>query len=331
MIMCVWPCLCERLQVTSGTPLSGSHGGGAVITLTGRGFAPLSSGASMVSLCGRPCRVTATSYTSLQCVTPVLPTLASVATVDASIAPMVGAVFGTGGNAESYGRAFDGNVETTSLLSGSCNVGIDLGLDSRGVLKRIRYFPNFNKPDKVLNGVFEASVTGSTYTTVRTVTGRVQEGWNYADVDLGTTVYRYFRYRGASGSLCEVTRLQRRCAVQPRVGYRACALWRPDERDSVRRLHRRSPNGRSVPDPHVGSGAACGRDVGDGDSALRVHAVVPVQHGVHAHHHEREPGRWIVARRHSGHHHRHRLRRHHHCRWRHCHCQRRAVCGLLRV
>jgi hypothetical protein len=51
--------------------------------------------------------------------------------------------------------------------------------------------------------VFEGSMDGVSYLTLVSVEGRVQEGWNYADVT-GNATYRYLRYRGPWNSYCEV-------------------------------------------------------------------------------------------------------------------------------
>jgi IPT/TIG domain len=198
------------LGVASVGPLLGGFGGGVAITVTGSGFAPASSLRTVVTLCGRVCNVVSSSYSSVTCLTPSITTQETLLlgnVVPVEILTGFG-VIGFGQSSSHYMLAFDGDVTTTSrtysaTFASTCNVGIDMGVDVVAQVTRVRYFPNFAKSSVMRGGVFEGSMDGVSYVALVSVEGRVQEGWNYADVS-GNATYRYLRYRGPWNSYCEV-------------------------------------------------------------------------------------------------------------------------------
>jgi hypothetical protein len=113
-------CRSASPQATAVTPVLGGFGGGIPITITGRGFAPLATGATTVTVCGQLCAITSASYTSVTCVTPTIATPTSLAAF-AHVAPVVlsGTVVGLGRSTAAYAAAFDGDIETTMLAT--CN------------------------------------------------------------------------------------------------------------------------------------------------------------------------------------------------------------------
>jgi hypothetical protein len=119
--------------------------------------------------------------------------------------------FGLGQSQVYYDAAFDGNIETTMVAATglSCFVGVDLGPNFLGVLKRVRYFPNFVKSLKLQYSVFEYSSDGVNYTVAANITTRPEEGWSFIDIPnpLNTTA-RYFRYRSTLANVCEINEVQ---------------------------------------------------------------------------------------------------------------------------
>ncbi len=207
-----------QLEATARAPASGGYGGGLPLTLTGRGFAPLAAAATSVTVCGRTCAVTAATYGSLTCTTPALATPEALATFGqvrpAVLSPGSSAgLFGTGRSSAYYALAFDGNIETTmkasSCVAGGtcCTVGMDLGPASLARVTSVRAYPNFQKSSALAGGMFQGSTDGSTYVTLATITGRVQEGWTTVDVT-NAAEFRYLRFVGASAGLCEVNEVQ---------------------------------------------------------------------------------------------------------------------------
>lgn len=197
-------------QVTALSPSSGGFGGGVPITVTGRGFAALPSGATSVSVCGVPCTLTASTYSSITCTTPAIVTPTSL-TAFANALPVVlnGTAIGLGRTSQYYRYATDGNIETTmkaaSCAAGAlcCSVGIDLGAASVGRVVKVRVYPNFRKASALAGATFQGSSDGTTYETLATVTGRVQESWTDVEV---TSVhnFRFLRYVSPASGLCEV-------------------------------------------------------------------------------------------------------------------------------
>jgi hypothetical protein len=68
---------------------------------------------------------------------------------------------------------------------------------------KVRVYPNFKKTTALAGGVFQGSMSGVTYTTLATITGRVQESWTEIDVNT-TQNYRFLRFVGPASGLCEV-------------------------------------------------------------------------------------------------------------------------------
>jgi hypothetical protein len=191
------------------TPTSGGYGGGVPVTITGRGFAPLSTGATSVTVCGLPCAVTAANYTSLTCLTPGLATPASLAAF-AHVAPSVlnGTAVGIGATSAAYRLATDGNIETTmkatACATGTCcSVGLDLTSAAVARVTKVRVYPNFRRTSALSGASFQGSADGVSYTTLATVTGRVQESWTEIDVT-NTRNFRFLRFVGPASGLCEV-------------------------------------------------------------------------------------------------------------------------------
>jgi hypothetical protein len=131
-----------------------SQGGGAVITLPGRGFA---EGLSTVTVCGASATVLSANYTSLTFVAPPMPTAAQLTALPPpSLQKFTGTVTGLGRLGPYYALAFDGDVGTTSkAMSASCNVGLDLGAAFVGSLRQIRYFPSLLRALTMSNGAFQ--------------------------------------------------------------------------------------------------------------------------------------------------------------------------------
>ncbi len=158
-------------------PGAASLGGGVPISISGRGFAPLTTGTTFVTVCGAPCRITASSYSSISCVTPAIATTELLGAVPPyGLQVFTGTPFSLAWQSVAD-RAFDGNVETSSQSNNNnCNVGIDLGPNAVGSLQRVRYYPAFQQAARMSGGIFSASVTGATgtYVNLATINGRVQ-------------------------------------------------------------------------------------------------------------------------------------------------------------
>lgn len=209
------------LQVSSITPSHGSYGGGQAVTISGSGFAGGASrrrerrdGAwggwliydyadrsdqiellgTSVSLCGRECIVTATTYTTLSCTTTEAYSaefLATFGTVEAS--RLEGSVVSSGApEALSHGSAFDGDYETFFEAEGACFTGLDLGEDESAIITKIRWFPAHQRPELMINGTFEISEDGTNWTVVHRVESST-EGWNFVLINASTPI-RFARF-----------------------------------------------------------------------------------------------------------------------------------------
>lgn len=217
--------------VSGGENLVTGVEGGRIITLTGAGFSTVASENApgskpvLVRVCNETCVVTSSSYASLQCRAPQVNTISSLNRFH-NVEPAVlrgAAVTGVGSSTSMYQRAFDGNVETTVDIGNSmCSVGLDFGPEAFALITRIRYYPRFRFASRMRWGFFEASTDGVSWTTLSILSGRVQEGWNYADLISNPAPnsedspqdwslvpqWRFVRYRGPSGGNCNVNEIE---------------------------------------------------------------------------------------------------------------------------
>jgi hypothetical protein len=165
-------------------------GGGWTLFVNGTGFAQAPSANAdsyvEVSVCGRRCEVTSSTYTSVECTMPriLTPTLA-----DGFLAPLqiprahvisLGAsgsgtisptsFHGTNGNCEVghplSAAVFDGDPELTAGFTGTnCQIGLDFG-DSNARIEEVRFHPNYNvqQASKYINSKIEVGTLSATQT-----------------------------------------------------------------------------------------------------------------------------------------------------------------------
>jgi hypothetical protein len=151
------------LVVSSFTPSSGSFGGGETVQVYGQGFGSGASG-SIVYICGQQCVVQSSSYNTLQCLTSQVATAESLTAFNSYDAIVVPGTPGTPGN--SAGSAFDKDYLT---FTNNC-ASYDVGPKNLVVLTAINFFPFTAKYQAIVNGYFQVSVDGTTWTTVAVIT-----------------------------------------------------------------------------------------------------------------------------------------------------------------
>ena len=200
------------LHVSTTSPSTGGFGGGLALSLTGSGFAPLSTGATGVSVCGLPCKVTAATYSAVTCLTPPVTTAQSLAVLS-NAAPAVlngtafGTGFGSGAPASLFAPGYDGDIETTFKAScwgaSCCSVGIFLGPSVVASLTQLQFYPNFQRAWTMRGGMFQASLDGVNYVTLTTLGNIVHDAWTTVPLTVSGT-FRYLRYVGPANSQCEV-------------------------------------------------------------------------------------------------------------------------------
>jgi hypothetical protein len=124
---------------------------------------------------------------------------------------LTGTITGTAGynNETQYApaRAFDGNT-TTFFAPASSNsfVQLDLGSSTTARLSSLRYFPRSGFAGRMVNGVFQASANGTSWTTLHTITATPAEQWISVTIS-NTNFYRYFRYYQAN-DLADVSEIE---------------------------------------------------------------------------------------------------------------------------
>jgi hypothetical protein len=219
--------------VTGATGAAGGFGGGGALVLAGAGFATAASGGvNTVTLCGRPCAVTAATYTALTCTAPPAATGASldalrVARAEAlSGVPFASAAAGgalTAAAGAAAAPAFDGAPATP--FSGFCRVGLDLGATSAALISRVRWYAAFQKAALAVGGKWYATAAApatapaASWDLLGTV-GASVEGWNDLDVFGGAgqpaftfaaqPAYRAVQFvfpAGAAGAACSAGEL----------------------------------------------------------------------------------------------------------------------------
>ena len=170
------------LTVTAPTTLTVGPGGGAAVTLTGSGFAPLGSASTnLVTVCGVDTTVVGATPSSLTFLTPVLQTAAAndqYNTYESEVLrPATTSCTGTGCTKDTV---FDGQTDTKFT---ACSATMDLGPWTVAVVTKLRFFPKFNDYSPFYGSTFQAATAAGfltgTWTTLHQVTGTVQDGWNY--------------------------------------------------------------------------------------------------------------------------------------------------------
>jgi len=170
-------------------PAAVSYRGGGHVTLRGHGFPTIRPGAAgpspSLSFCGSPCKVVSSSYDEMVCAAGNVTTRAAVAGLwDELPSPLVGeSYFGERSN-DNPRLAVDGDPSTRyDPGSRNCLVGMDMGASTRAVVTRVRFFPVHRETETFSGAVFQGAASADgPWTDITTVTGRVQEGWNWKEL-----------------------------------------------------------------------------------------------------------------------------------------------------
>lgn len=231
----------SSIVVTGLNTARGSFGGGTLLTVSGSGFGGGSGGdgrrmrrdgawggwiiydrddieaneeelGTKINLCNTECRVVASSYNEVSCITDPLRSVESI-TLYNNMEPSKfepEAFITSNANSSDAEVAFDGDFAAYfegSEQDGSW-VGVDLGEGTRAVLTRFRFFPVHQHADKTDAGVFETSADMVTWNNIGSVE-LPHQGWNWVTVDPTTQEHaRYIRYVGPAGSSSIVTKLE---------------------------------------------------------------------------------------------------------------------------
>ena len=231
----------SAMEVTGLSTAHGSFGGGTLLTLSGSGFGGGDSNGgrrlrrdgawggwiiydrddmsvndeelgTKINLCNTECRVVASAYDEVSCITESLHSVESITLYnDMEPTKFEPEAFITSNDDNStaeipfngdFAAHFKGEQEDGSW------VGVDLGEGTRAVLTRFRFFPVHQHADKTDGGVFETSADMITWNNIGTVE-LPHQGWNWVTVDPTTQEHaRYIRYIGPDGSSSIVTKLE---------------------------------------------------------------------------------------------------------------------------
>ena len=170
------------LTVTTPTAVAVGPGGGAEVTLTGSGFAPLGSASTnIVTVCGVNTTVVGATPTSLTFLTPTLQTAAANDQYNTYESEVLRSASTTcTGTRCTEGTVFDGQTNTEFI---ACTATMDLGPWAVAVVTKLRFFPKFNDYTPFKGSTFQAATTAgfltNTWTTLYQVSGNVLDGWNY--------------------------------------------------------------------------------------------------------------------------------------------------------
>jgi len=182
----------------SAATISVSAGGGALVALTGAGFSP-NAGANVVTVCGLKATVTSSTYTSLSFLSPVLPTKSASVLYNTYQWDTLRT-----GTVDSTASAPAVDGSTTSRFF-TCRVTLDLGLNVRGLVSRVRFFPIMGSYAAFEGSVFSAAENSTGPWETLYTASSVLDGWNVGNVDVSALrAYRFLRWQSmSSGSSCK--------------------------------------------------------------------------------------------------------------------------------
>lgn len=188
------------LSITSGgTVVTGGHGGGSSLTITGAGFASANIGSTTVSLCGSLCSISSVTYNSVTCTTAPLVTAASLnafRTINAAalsgtpfgyasgVFPLPSGAARVRSNVAIVKPAFDGSVSTP--FSSVCTLGLDFGANSWAIPSSLKFYGAYGSASNFVGGTWygttvnpldDVAFSATAWTTLATVTSAT-EGWN---------------------------------------------------------------------------------------------------------------------------------------------------------
>mmetsp|Transcript_20181 Transcript_20181/g.37625 ORF Transcript_20181/g.37625 Transcript_20181/m.37625 type:complete len:2913 (-) Transcript_20181:48-8786(-) len=183
----------------SGVSLNSSFAGNSTVILTGKGLSPQ----TLVTVCGLPCDVISSNFTSLKCSSPKLATRYS----QANYPVYPEAMFLTTGLSASSAvagngleKALDDNY-TTYFEAPQCNVTLDSGVQRKVELSGFLFAAS--NLANLKGSEFKGSDDGSTWSTLYTF-NFVNDGWNYWHPS-SPTAYRFYRFtKPSSCSLVEI-------------------------------------------------------------------------------------------------------------------------------
>lgn len=191
--------------VDSAPTVMSSFAGGSHLTFTGKGFPSLSnSEVADVRVCGLPCKVVESSYTSLKCESPILNT-EDVQNSTNLFSPEIitdAVVTGDDESHKEMNRIIDGDFNTHYWGSpdSNCWVQLDLGENTIIDATKLRLFPRISSDEiNLIGGVLEGSTDGTEYTTLVTIDDNVVENWNTFRPDSTKNEkwqFRYLKFRG---------------------------------------------------------------------------------------------------------------------------------------
>jgi photosystem II stability/assembly factor-like uncharacterized protein len=123
-----------------------------------------------------------------------------------------------GNSAWDSAKAFDGDTATFFAPDGTSFAQLDLGSDRLARLSLIRYYPRSTFAGRMVNGLFQASLDGTSWTTLHTITSTPAESWIEVSIS-NLNYYRYFRY--FHSNLADVAEIEFRGLVNALAGFRA--------------------------------------------------------------------------------------------------------------
>ena len=193
------------LTVSNSPSVTSSLAGGALLTLTGKGFPENDNKEfAKVTVCGTKCNIVSTKHTELVCSTPVLNTQ-EVQDQLKLLSPQHlknVTIEGEHSHQNMY-RTMDGDLDNYYHGRSSTIMQFDYGESVIVRATEIRLIPRLKSDEKWLSGGrFEGSLDGVDFKVLATVTDRVVEGINRFkpnDTDSEVWEFRYLRFLGTKG------------------------------------------------------------------------------------------------------------------------------------